>query len=359
MLHAVVMAGGSGTRFWPESRKSRPKQLLKLVGAETLIRQTVDRLGPLIAADETLVVTSADLADAVADELPDVPTENIVAEPCGRDTAACIGLAAHWLLRGDPDAVMVVLPADHFIRPAQAFQQVLAAAAGWIERNPEALVTLGAPPRHAATGFGYIERGGALPKQNGVDLYEVNAFREKPQLAVAEQFVASGNFYWNCGIFIWRAARILEALAQFAPQVHEALGRIAPALGTAEEQATLARVYPEVPRISIDHAVMEKAGGVFVLEAAFQWEDVGNWEALARLEGSDAEGNCITGQHCGLDTSECIIRGQPGALVATVGVSNLIVVQTADCVLVADRNRQESFRELNALLRERGYEPFL
>lgn len=359
MLHAVVMAGGSGTRFWPESRKQRPKQLLELVGSETLIRQTVDRLGPLIGPQHTVVVTSAELADGITAELPDVPAENIVAEPCGRDTAACIGLAAHWLLRGDPNAVMVVLPADHFIQPAPAFQQALAAAEALIAQRPEALVTLGARPQHPATGFGYIERGRALPNQDGVTLYEVNAFREKPELAVAEQFVASGDYYWNCGIFIWRAARILEALEQFAPQVHEALARLAPALGTADEKAALERIYPEIPRISIDRAVMEKADGVYVLEAPFQWEDVGNWESLARLRGSDADGNCITGQHCGLETSNCIIRGRPGSLVTTVGVSNLIIVQTPDAILVADRNCQESFRELNALLRERDYDAFL
>jgi mannose-1-phosphate guanylyltransferase len=358
MLYAVVMAGGSGTRFWPESRRLRPKQLLQLLGTDTLLRQTVDRLRPLIPEERTVVVTAGALAESVANELPELPSENILAEPCGRDTAACIGLAALWVLQSDPNAVMVVLPADHFIQPADGFQRALTAAARLIGEKPEALVTLGAQPQHPATGFGYIERGDALPDGGGT-LYEVKAFREKPELALAEHFVANGNYYWNCGIFIWRAARILEALEQFAPEVHEALARLAPALGTADEQAALERVYPEIPRISIDRAVMEKAGGVFVFEAPFQWEDVGNWESLARLEGSDSEGNCITGQHGGLDTSDCIVRAQPGALVATVGVSNLIIVQTADAILVADRNRQESFRELNALLRERGYEVFL
>lgn len=359
MLYAVVMAGGSGTRFWPESRRTRPKQLLRLVGDQTLLQQTLARIEPVVAAEQTLVVTGADQADETRRQLPQVPSDNVVAEPCGRDTAPCVGLAATLIAERDPQGVMLLLPADHIIGPNEEFQRMVRAAAQLVERRPEALVTFGTRPTHPATGYGYIHRGQGDEPIEGVPVYQVREFREKPDHKTAEQYLASGEYYWNGGIFAWRADRIRALLAEFQPGIAAALDRLAAALGTSQYQSVLQREYPTMDRISIDYAVMERATGVWVLEAPYRWDDAGSWQALARLLPADGDGNTVTGTHCGIDTSGCIIRGQKDHLIATLGVRDLIVVQTPDATLVADRRDEEAVKELVNLLRERGYEQYL
>ena len=231
MLHAVIMAGGSGTRFWPQSRKRTPKQLLPLAGAETLIQQTVARCEPWIPVDRVHVVTNAVQREQTQSQLPQLPEGNFLAEPCGRNTAPCIGLAALELIRQDSEAVMLVMPADHVIRPQERFRDAVERAVGLVDRDPQRLVLFGVAPTYPATGFGYIERGAAL---NG-DLpgsFQVASFREKPDLETAREYLQRGQFFWNCGIFVWRAARILEALREFEPQLHAGLLRLSESLGT-------------------------------------------------------------------------------------------------------------------------------
>jgi mannose-1-phosphate guanylyltransferase len=312
------------------------------------------------------VITTVEQAPGVANQLPDLPAENLIVEPCGRDTAPCIALGASIVSHRDPEGTMVVLPADHVITPDEAFHRAVRAGAAVIEREPEALVTFGIPPTHAATTFGYVERGGSLDPVEGVGIFAVKTFREKPDREQAEAFLATGRFYWNSGIFLWRAARVLDLLAEFEPEIIAGLAPIRKALdgtnagdGDAAFEAVLAQHYGLLPRISIDYAVMERATGVYVLEAPYTWDDLGSWGAFARLLGSDPSGNAVSALHCGLDTEGSIVRAPDGHLVATLGVRDLIVVATPDATLVANKHDEDAIKQLVQLLREQGLDRYL
>ena len=346
MLHAVVMAGGSGTRFWPKSRRNRPKQLLCLAGDATMLQQTVARVASLVAPDRTWVITGVDQAAAVREQLPEVPGRNVVAEPCPRDTAACVGLAAAIVARHDPDGIMLVMPADHVIKPAEKFQSTVQAAVEVVETDPTAFVTFGIKPTRAETGYGYIERGEELGEPGGIKLHRVVQFREKPDRATAERFVAEGRFAWNAGIFVWRAQAILDALATHRPQLAAALDRVRPALGTADEAAVIAREYPSMERVPIDKAVMEKASNVRVLEVVYDWNDVGDWRALRELVPPDEQGNTVQGPAHLVDTRNSIVVADDGALIATLGVEGLVVVQSGGATLVGRIDQLDRLKAL-------------
>ncbi len=352
MLHAVVMAGGSGTRFWPQSRKNTPKQLLRLSGSRTMIQETLARCEGWIDPRNSWVVTNGMQAPETARQLPQVPSDQILIEPCARNTAPCLGLAAIRLLHDDPDAVMFVMPADHVISTPAQFQQAGAVAEQLVRDEPARFVLFGVPPTFPATGYGYIERGDPLP---GVAGFHVRSFREKPDLAVAEEYVSSGNYYWNCGIFCWRAEAILDALRQFEPEMHAGLMRLAESIGTTDWEETLATEFPRLRSVSVDHAVLERAENVAVVEAPFLWDDVGSWLSLPRLLGKDAAGNTIDAPHCGINSEGCIIRSTEDHLIATVGMKDCIVVHTPDATLVANRQDADSMRQLVALLAEQGF----
>ncbi|MBX3437139.1 MAG: mannose-1-phosphate guanylyltransferase [Planctomycetaceae bacterium] len=357
MRHAVIMAGGSGTRFWPLSRRSFPKQFLTLSGTRSLIQSTFDRCRPDIAADRFWVVTNAVQAGVTRDQLPEIPGEQILIEPCGRNTAPCIGLAAIHLLRQDPEAVMVIMPADHVIGPDQEFRRLVERAVQLTEADPTRLVLFGVRPNYPATGFGYIERGPALP--NASDAYSVASFREKPDLSTAERYIESGKFYWNCGIFVWRADVILERLRAFEPTLAARLETLAGHIGREDWPEALAEEFPRMPSISIDYSVLERADNICLLEAPFAWDDVGSWEALSRLHEQDAAGNTTVGPHGGVDTSGCIIRSEGQHLVATAGVEDLIVVHTPDATLVAARRDEDAIRRLVKHLEESGWDHYV
>jgi len=358
MLHAVIMAGGSGTRFWPESRRSVPKQFLPLAGERTLLQQTSDRCRPLIPSGRQWVVTNSLQADRARQQLAEVPEVRVLVEPSPRNTAPCIGLAAVHLLHDDPDAVMAVLPSDHLIRPDSVFRDALSLAEKLVTEDPRRLLLFGVRPGYPATGFGYIERGVVIggPKSGA---YAVASFREKPARDVAEEYVASGRFCWNCGIFVWRADRILAALATHEPEMHARLMKIAASLGTPQADAVLAAEFPEMRSVSIDYAVLEREPGSVVVEAPYAWDDLGSWQALARLHGADADGNTVFGQHRGVGTRNCIVRSSGEHLVATIGMENCIIVHTDNATFVARRDDEDSIRKLIELLRERGDERFL
>ncbi|MEX0718495.1 MAG: mannose-1-phosphate guanylyltransferase [Planctomycetaceae bacterium] len=358
MLHAVIMAGGRGTRFWPQSRRRLPKQLLRLAGPRTMIQATRDRSARFVPDERTWIVANAAQAEETARQLPEVPRENLLIEPCGRNTAPCIGLAAIRLLAADPDAVMLVMPADHVIRPREVFEQAVRRGCEVVDRDPAALVLFGARPTHPATGYGYIERGATLAGFEGT-AFQVAAFREKPDRAMAEEFLASGRFFWNCGIFIWRADRILAALAEFEPEIHAALERLRRAIGAPDWDAALATEFPAMKKVSIDYAVLERANDVCVLEAAFDWDDVGSWAALPRLAGTDDAGNTADGPFVGIDTRNCVVRTTEDHLVAMIGMEDCIIVHTPDATLVARRGDEDALRRLVERLEEQGHERFL
>lgn len=357
MLHAVIMAGGSGTRFWPQSRTAMPKQLLRLSGDRTMIQQTRDRCGGLIAAEHSWVVTNHAQVDATRQQLPEVPAQNVLVEPAARNTAPCVGLAAVHVLHQDPDGIMFVMPADHVISTADDFQQAAQRAVGLVNDSPDQLVLFGIPPTFPSTGYGYIERGAALPQDDSS--FGVQSFREKPPLETAQQYVDSGNFYWNCGIFCWKAATILEQLQQHELEMHERLSRIAQSIGTPEYDTVLGTEFPQMNRIAIDCAVLERADSVSVIEAPFQWDDVGSWLAVPRLAGSDDQGNTADGLVRSVDTRNCIIRSSDDHLVATLGMEDCIIVHTKDATLVARRDDSERIKELLQLLEEQGDTQFL
>ena len=367
MLHAVIMAGGSGTRLWPESRKDRPKQLLKILGDESMIGATVRRLDELVPASRVVIATTKQLAEKVHRELPQVPRESILCEPAPRNTAPCIGLAAIHLLRKDPQATMAVMPADHVIRPTDAFCEAIRFGEALVSAQPRRLVTFGIRPGYPSTSFGYIQRGEPLETDARTlsgphpAAYRVNRFREKPELEVARQYMAAGEFYWNAGIFLWRARTIVDLLARFEPEMAEHLERIDKAFGAPDFDAVLEREFRAMKKVSIDYAVMERAEDVAVVEAPFEWDDVGGWRAVERLGQTDAAGNLIDAARClSINSSGTIVRSDdPRHLVALVGVENLIVIVTPDATLIANKDQEESIRLLNEELRKRGWEEYL
>ncbi|TWU47330.1 Mannose-1-phosphate guanylyltransferase [Rubripirellula tenax] len=354
MLHAVIMAGGSGTRFWPASRKLVPKQLLALSGQRTMIQSTVDRLGDLIPPERQMIVTNKILVEAVREQLPELPAANVVGEPCKRDTAPCVGLAAAMIKRTDPDGTMVVMPSDHVIASHAKFQAALAAAEKLIDEDPTRIVTFGIKPSYPAESFGYIQRADKIAA-DGVDAYKVEKFREKPDRATAESYVDAGTFFWNSGIFVWRASTILDALETNAAAMSVHLHAIADAMGRPDFDDVLEREFTAIKGTSIDYAVMETYKNVVVIEAPFPWDDVGSWQALARLNDPDEHGNTVVGSHIGIDTKGAIIMTQPGHTIVTIDVEDLIIVQTADATLVAPKHAEERVREAVKALEDKGF----
>lgn len=355
MLHAVIMAGGSGTRFWPVSRQKLPKQFLNITGERSLIQTAFDRCQPVIPAERFWVVTNTSMIPTTAEHLPDVPGSHLVAEPCGRNTAPCVALAAMLLTIEDPEAVMLVMPADHVISPHERFQQAVNTAVTAVQEDASRLVLFGVPPTSPATGFGYIERGAQL----GDDVYQVATFREKPDRDTATSYLEQGTFYWNCGIFVWQAKTILHELASHQPEIASRLEELKPAVGTDQWDIALQSVFPQMPSISIDYAVLEHASSIAVVEAPFDWDDVGSWEAMARLNPTDEQGNTVLGKAALTDCRNCIVRSTIDHTVAVSGLDNCIVVQTADATLVADRRDENAVRKLVDHLREHGFDDVL
>ncbi len=352
MLHAVIMAGGAGTRFWPMSRAALPKQMLALVTERPLLADTVERLEGLIPGERVHVITNAAYAESVRALLRGVPARQVVAEPCGRDTAPCIGLAAVLIARQDPAAVMAVLPADHVVHPPQVFQQALARAAAVVEERPGALITFGITPTRPAVGYGYIERGAELGRLDGIPFFKVDSFREKPNLRVAREFLAAGRFSWNAGIFVFRAQAILERIERHLPELAAALPALADAYlrqGAIPESA-----YRLLPRISIDYGVFERDEDVVMLEASFTWDDVGSFAALERVLPKDAQGNCGVGLSTLLDARRNIVVSGKNHRIALIGVEGLIVVHSDDATLVCRAEDAERVKELVNLLQSKG-----
>jgi mannose-1-phosphate guanylyltransferase len=305
-------------------------------------------------------MTTADLLRPVMNEVAGLVNESqIVGEPMGRDTAPCIGLAAALIARNSPQAVMIAAPADHLIEPIAAFRRAMQAAVVLAQEFPTALVTLGITPTWPATGYGYIRRGPNLGERLGVPAFRVAEFREKPDRATAEQYCASGEFFWNSGIFVWRVQALLRELERQQPRIYNAVCRIADAWDSAQREEVLRREYATLPKISIDYAVMEGCQSALVLAAPFRWDDLGSWSALERLHPQDAHNNTVLASHVGLDTQGCIIMGEGGQLVATLGVHDLLIVATSDAILVAHKQRENDIRQLVQLLEQTGAEAYL
>jgi len=359
MMHAMIMAGGGGTRFWPRSRAKRPKQFLTFSGERTLLQGTLDRIEARIPPERTWVITGAAHSGEASRQLPDVPAAQIVGEPMGRDTAACIGLGAALVLKRDPTASIIVMPADHVIEPVQEFQRAVHAAEQILEDYPDALLTFGIPPTWPATGYGYIHRGDEVVSRQGVGAARVRQFREKPSSDLAERFVASGDYFWNSGIFVWKAATIMNELKSQRPALYDSVTRIADAWGTPRQDEVFLNEYRDLEKISIDYAVMEKAETVLMLAAPYTWDDVGSWLALERRNPQDADGNTIQALHTGIETTNCVIVSDPTHLIATINVSNLLIVQDGNATLIADRRDEATVKAIVDKLKAEGLGRFL
>jgi mannose-1-phosphate guanylyltransferase len=350
VAHAVILAGGRGTRFWPRSRTRTPKQLLNIIGKDTMLEQTVARLAPLFPPSRQWVVTNSEQAAAVRKQVPRVPASHILAEPVGRNTAAAIGLAAAHLLHAglgrENDALMAVLPADHYIAKPARYLQIVRAALH-VAHAAGSLVVLGIPPTRPETGYGYVERTRAKALDaDGVPVYAVRRFTEKPPLARARQYVASGLYYWNAGMFFWRVSTFLGNLEKFLPKTHDALMGLAGEIGTRRYEQTLKRVYPKLENISVDYAILEPvtrraaAPSVFALAAEVGWSDIGSWAAVYELIARKAGENVSAGKFVALDAQGNFLWS-PKKFVAAIGVKDLIVVETEDALLLCPRDRAQ------------------
>jgi mannose-1-phosphate guanylyltransferase len=357
----MIMAGGQGTRLWPLSRQNRPKQLLPLVRGRSLLQLSYERLRELLPAEQIYVCTNAGYADSVFANLPDLPRGNLLGEPEGRDTANAVGFGSAVLQKKDANAVVAVVTADHVIEPVEQFGNSVRLAFEVVNEQADALVTFGIVPTHGHTGLGYIYRGDPLllrSKQAGA--YKVVAFKEKPDQATADRYVESGRYYWNSGMFVWRADTVLRELSLHLPDSHKGLMRIAEAWGTARQEEVLREVYPKLPRISIDYAVMEPVsqgkgkGSVATVEMPVQWLDVGSWPALADTLRVDEQDNAVDCELCVLLDSDnnIIVSADPEHLIATVGLSDAVIVHTKDVTMVCPKRDAQRVKELVAKTRE-------
>ncbi len=361
-VYPVIMAGGIGTRFWPRSREKSPKQLLEIIGKGTLIQNTIKRLAGFLDVRNCFVVTSRAQKPLASKQLEvlHIDEEKILVEPMGRNTAPCIGLAALHIRRLNPNGVMVVLPADHLISDLQEYERVIRLAVE-IAKESGSLITIGIHPTYPETGYGYIQmynEDGANNPFFSRGVFRVKTFAEKPSLQVAEKFLASGDFLWNSGQFVWRVDVILKKIEQLLPELHAELMRVDAAMGTSQYAPALEKAYGVIRGISIDYGVMEKTDDVYTIPANFGWSDIGSWDEVYRMSGKDEHGNSITGAVIPLDTTGSYIYTQ-GKLVATIGVEDLIIVNTDDALLICKRGRSQDVKEVADYLRRKQMDQYL
>jgi mannose-1-phosphate guanylyltransferase len=341
-IYAVIMAGGVGTRFWPKSRKAIPKQYLNLTGRQSMIQMSVSRIQEILPDENIYVVSTRDQESILTSQLDWLPKSNIIFEPFGKNTAPCIGITAIHLIKKNPDAIMIVMPADHLISETQQFILTLKAGVELVQKSQDALITLGIKPTFPATGYGYIQKGASI-QADPITAYEVRAFAEKPTLDVAEKFYHSGEFYWNSGIFIWRADTILAYLESLMPDLYQGLCQIAAAIGKSDLESVTEMVYKQIYSESIDYGVMEHASKVLVIEGDFGWDDVGSWEAVYDISKKDENGNVVKGNAILKDVKNSYIESTE-RLVSILGVDDLIVIDTPDALLVCKRKKSQDVK---------------
>ncbi len=352
MIFPVIMAGGTGTRFWPQSRSRFPKQFLKFNHTEeSLLQSTYRRIKALVPEDQIYVVTNKRYLSKVNAQLPSLAAANVIVEPMRRDTAPCIGLATLFLSEVQSDGVMVLVPSDHYIAQEADFMASLRYAVEVAEKS-DSIITLGITPTEPKTGYGYIKQGEIYDNQaNDLRIHQVEEFTEKPNLDKAREYLASGQYLWNSGIYICRIKVMLRAIYQHMPKLARSLARIGRSIGTAELELELRKCYREMEKISIDYGIMEKEPNILVIPCECGWDDIGSWSVVGNMLPKDQNGNSIRGNHIGIDTENCIIEGSGHRLIATLGVENLIVIQTKDVVMVCQRERDQEVKELVKLVK--------
>ncbi len=347
MVYAVIMAGGSGTRFWPQSTKALPKQFLNLFGKGTMIQNTAERIQEIIPQERIMVVTNESYVSIVKEQLPKVPAENIVGEPVAKNTAPCVAIAAELLYKKDPNAVMVVLPADHHITEPERFNEILKSAVAKAEAGDH-LVTIGINPSRPETGFGYIYANNSIKEElEGNSIYPVKAFTEKPDEITAQKFVESGDYFWNSGMFIWKASTVLKEIEKHLPEMFDEVKQASAELYASTHEAAIKDFYYACESISIDYGIMEKAKSVFVVPGEFGWNDVGSWTAVYELAEKDAQNNSVRTLNATFANSEGnLVLSSGEKMISLVGVENIAVVETENAILICDLTKAQGVKEI-------------
>jgi mannose-1-phosphate guanylyltransferase len=358
-MYIILMAGGVGTRFWPMSRKTRPKQLLHIVGTKSMIRLTYERVANLVDPAQILIITNKDQKDQIIKQVPEIPVENIIAEPFGRNTAPCVALgSAIVAARGNEQDVMVVLPADHLVADADNFKRTIQMAADYTEHN-EGLLTIGIHPRYPETGYGYIQMNEKIFEQDERQIYHVKTFAEKPNLETAVLFLKSGDFLWNSGIFIWSLRSIVQAFHEYLPELGMDLIKIRDAVGKPNFESVVYDVYSRTKAVSIDYGLMEVAKNVYVLKANFDWNDLGSWEAVYNISPSDAHGNVIQSKENIMINARNNYFYSQKKLIAAVNIEGLVVVDMDDALLICKKEDSQDVKAIVDQLTRKGMDSFL
>lgn len=353
--YALIMAGGGGTRFWPLSRKNMPKQLLNLSGDDVMINETVKRSSGVISVDNTFIITNkAQIPEMEKVLMKDFRAENILKEPVGRNTAACILYSALHIMKKHGDGVLCVFPADHYITEQESFEKVLTKAMHTAEAH-DTIVTVGIEPTFASTGYGYIK---IKDKTDGKNAYDIDRFVEKPDAARAQEFLDSKMYYWNGGIFVFKISYVIELFKNHLPDLYKELSAVSESFGTEREETCIEEVYPRLQSISFDYGIMEKTDGATVIPGSFGWSDIGSFDALSAVFPTDKSGNIVKAEHVGLDTENCVIYGGK-RIITTVGVSDLIIVDTDDAVLICHKEQAQRIKDLVEELKKNGNEELL
>jgi len=345
LISVVIMAGGKGERFWPKSRMNMPKQFLSLTDdGKSMIQHTVERLKGLVDIQNMYIVTNEIYKDLVLEHIPDIPKENIIIEPVAKNTAPCIGLAAIHIAKKNPDSKMIILPSDHLIKFNEIFIDTLKIALDVVEKGDN-LATIGITPNYPETGYGYINFTKGESFKDSANIYEVLRFVEKPNLEKAKEYLTSGEYLWNSGIFVWKASTILKNFKEYLPEIYEGLQKIGESINTGKYEEVLKKEFPNLPSESIDYGIMEKAKNIYVIPGNFGWDDVGSWLSLERINKTNQDGNVITGNVISIKTKNTIIQGSD-KLIATIGLEDIVIVDTDDVTLICHKNNTQEVKEV-------------
>ncbi|WP_157265550.1 mannose-1-phosphate guanylyltransferase [Paenibacillus sp. FJAT-27812] len=353
----LIMAGGKGERFWPRSRVNLPKQFLNISGNKSMIQQTIDRLKIIIPVEQIFVITNELYAELIKAQIPDLPIENIIIEPIGRNTAPCVGLASIIIEEKFPESSMIVIPSDHIIKNEEEFIHIMKTAVE-VSSSEERLVTLGITPTYPETGYGYVESSSETIQVNNSIVHKVNKFIEKPNEAKAKQYLEAGNYYWNSGIFVWKIEVIRKHIENLMPQMHDLLETMKLGFRHYNRDDVIRSEFSKMPDQSIDYGIMEKAHNIYVIPCMLGWDDVGSWTALDRINNQDDNGNVIKGNTLNIDTKRCIIESN-GKLIATLGVEDLIIVETDDVTLICKKDKAQEIKSLIKELKLQKLEQYL
>ncbi|MFH1426394.1 MAG: sugar phosphate nucleotidyltransferase [Candidatus Kerfeldbacteria bacterium] len=354
-MKIVIRAGGVGSRLWPVSRKTNPKQFHALTGGATMLEESIERVRPVADIEDIYVSTSTAFVDTIKERHHELLPENIIAEPARRDTAAAIGLESIIIYHRDKNAVIASLGSDHNVKKPEEFQKILKVTEEFVQKHPDTIIPIGVHPTHPDTGFGYIEYGDVLDRSNGYNLMKVTRFIEKPDLKTAKEFLQKANFLWNANMFVWKAETVLRLYKKYLPEMYAQLEEIEKDLGTEKEQETIERVYPQMEKIAVDYAITEKADKVAVVSADIGWCDIGDWARLKdELEETEADNVAIGAEHVAVKTENTLVFSEtPKKVIATIGVDNLVIIETDDALLVADKYHSNEVKQIVEELEKR------